>query len=142
MSGAYAQSTTNPRAAASANRPRVRVDVGHTPVEGDALGTFITELLRFLTVLTSNTSEGLPLLQIKHQVHPSEGKTDPGTPTPLPMASIQDTMDTASALCALRPQAVLLKGGYVTRGAMRLSDVEATTNAATALGNLRVDKIE
>ena len=58
------------------------------------------------------------------------------------MVSIQDTLGAARALCALGPQAVLLKGGHVTRGAMRLSDVETAANAATAFGNLRVNKVE
>jgi hydroxymethylpyrimidine/phosphomethylpyrimidine kinase len=115
---------------------------GHTLLEGDALGTLITELLPLATVLTPNTSEAALLLQIRHQVLSSVGNADPGTPTPLPMTSIQDMVGTARALCALGPQAVLLKGGHVTRGAIRLSDVEAAANAATALGNLRVDKVE
>ena len=114
---------------------------GHTLLERDAVCTLITELLPLATVLTPNTSEAALLLQIRHQVLSSVGNADPGTPTPLPMASIQDMVGTARALCALGPQAVLLKGGHVRRGAIRLSDAEAAANT-TALENLRVDKVE
>ena len=115
---------------------------GHTLLEHDALGALITELLPLATVLTPNASEAALLLQTRRQVGPSGGDADPDTPTLLPMASIQDMLGAAHALCALGPRAVLLKGGHVTRGAMRLSDVEAATNAATALAGLRVDKVE
>jgi hypothetical protein len=43
---------------------------------------------------------------------------------------------------ALGPQAILLKGGRVPCGAVHLSDIEAVANAATALGDLCVDKVE
>ena len=46
------------------------------------------------------------------------------------------------ALSALGLQAVLLESEHVTRGAIRLPDGEAVANDATALGNLRVDKVE
>jgi len=115
---------------------------GHTLLEHDALGALITELLPLATVLTPNASEAALLLQNRHRVRPSGGDAGPGVPSPLPMASIQDMLGASRALCALGPRAVLLKGGHVTRGAMRLSDVEAATNVATALGDLRVDKVE
>jgi hydroxymethylpyrimidine/phosphomethylpyrimidine kinase len=115
---------------------------GHTLLERDAIGTLITDLLPLATMLTPNTSEAALLLQIRYQVRPSVGNGDTGSPTPLSMTSIQDMVRTARALCALGPQAILLKGGHVTRGAICLSDVEAAANAATALGNLRVDKVE
>jgi hypothetical protein len=53
---------------------------------------------------------------------------------------------TSRALCALSPQAVLLKGGYVACGDMRLADVKAVTDAinaaTTTSGGLRVDSME
>lgn len=115
---------------------------GHTLLEHDALGALITDFLPLATVLTPNASEAALLLQNQHQVRPSGGDADPDAPTPLPMASIQDMLGASRALCALGPRAVLLKGGHVTRGAMRLSDVEAAANAATAFGGLRVDRVE
>ena len=115
---------------------------GHTLLEDDALGALITELLPLATVLTPNASEAALLLQNGHQVRPSVGDAGPGAPSPLPMASIQNMLGASRTLCALGPRAVLLKGGHVTRGAMRLSDVEAATNVATALGDLRVEKVE
>jgi hypothetical protein len=51
-------------------------------------------------------------------------------------------LGTAHALCGVGLTAVILKGGHVTRGAMRLLDIEAAANAATALGNLRMDKVK
>ena len=42
-------------------------------------------------------------------------------------------------MCVLGPQAILLKGVHVTRGAVQASDVEAAVDATTALGDLRVD---
>ena len=115
---------------------------GHTLLEHDAIGALVTELLPLATVLTPNASEAALLLQTRCQLCPSGGDTGPDACTPLPMASIQDMLGAARALCALGPRAVLLKGGHVTRGAMRLSDVEAAANAATALADLRVDKVE
>ena len=61
---------------------------GHTLVEGDALGTLITELLPLATVLTPNTNEAVLLLQNRHQVRPSRGDADSNTPTPPQMVSI------------------------------------------------------
>jgi len=114
---------------------------GHTLLEHDALGALITDLLPLATVLTPNASEAALLLQSRHQV-PSVDGADLDAPTLLPMASIQDMLGAARALCDLGPRTVLVKGGHVTHGAMRLSDVEAAANAATALGDLRVDRVE
>jgi hydroxymethylpyrimidine/phosphomethylpyrimidine kinase len=113
---------------------------GHTLLEHGALSALVTELLPLATVLTPNASEAALLLQTRRQVCPSGGDTDLDARTPLPVASIQDMLGAARALCALGPRAVLLKGGHVTRGAMHLSDVEAAANAATA--DLRVDKVD
>lgn len=108
---------------------------GHTLLEREALGALIAELLPLATLLTPNASEAALLLQ--HHQHGNGADLDaPASPQ---LSSIEDMLRSSRALCALGPRAVLLKGGHVVRGAMRLSDVEA---AATASGDLPVDRVE
>ena len=107
---------------------------GHTLLEREALGTLITELLPLATVLTPNASEAALLL--RHHQHGNDPASDPESPR---SSSIEDMLRSSRALCALGPRAVLLKGGHVVRGAMRLSDVEAV---AAASGDLSVDRVE
>jgi hydroxymethylpyrimidine/phosphomethylpyrimidine kinase len=116
---------------------------GHTLLEHDSLGALITELLPLATVLTPNASEAALLLQYhqQHQVHRAAGVAYLDAPG-WGINSIEDMLRASRALCALGPQAVLLKGGHVGRGDMRLADVKAVADAvnttATASGELRV----
>jgi hydroxymethylpyrimidine/phosphomethylpyrimidine kinase / thiaminase len=109
---------------------------GHTLLERDALGALVTELLPLATVLTPNASEAALLLQ----QHSAEADTD-APASSLHLSSIEDMLRASRALCLLGPRAVLLKGGHVARGAIRLSDVEAAATGA-ASGSLRVDRVE
>jgi hydroxymethylpyrimidine/phosphomethylpyrimidine kinase len=108
---------------------------GHTLLERDALGALVTELLPLATVLTPNASEAALLLQ----QHSAEA--DPDALASLPLSSIEDMLRASRALCLLGPRAVLLKGGHVARGAIRLSDVEAAATGA-ASGSFRVNRVE
>jgi len=120
---------------------------GHTLLEHDSLGPLITELLPLATVLTPNASEAALLLQYhqQHQVHRAGDDAYLDAPGQ-GIDSIEDMLRASRALCALGPQAVLLKGGHVARGDMRLADVKAVADAvnaaATASEGLRVDSME
>jgi hydroxymethylpyrimidine/phosphomethylpyrimidine kinase / thiaminase len=111
---------------------------GHTLLECEARGTLITELLPLATVLTPNATEATLLLQYHHLGNDADLNAPAASESPQ-LSSIEDMLRSSRALCALGPRAVLLKGGHVARGAMRLSDVEA---AATASGDLPVDRVE
>ena len=110
---------------------------GHTLLEREALGTLIAELLPLATVLTPNANEAALLLQ--HHKHGKDADLDAPASESLQLSSIEDMLRSSRALCALGPRAVLLKGGHVVRGAMRLSDVEA---AAAASGDLHTNGVD
>ncbi|KAI0296853.1 hypothetical protein BC826DRAFT_1003347 [Russula brevipes] len=67
----------------------------------------------------------------QHQRHPSTGEANAAWQ----ITSIKDMLRASRELCAMGPKAVLLKGGHLARGKMRLADVEAVAAAE----NLRLE---
>ncbi|KAI0303297.1 Ribokinase-like protein [Multifurca ochricompacta] len=96
---------------------------GHTLLDSEALGTLIEELFPLSTLLTPNTAEARMILQLIKQKRKSHAGEVP------PITSIVDALRAARELCALGPCAVLLKGGHMSPGGVRLADVKAAVAA-------------
>jgi hydroxymethylpyrimidine/phosphomethylpyrimidine kinase / thiaminase len=107
---------------------------GHTLLEHAALGALARELLPLATVLTPNMAEAALLLQHQHD------HSQANSASARPITSIEGMLHAARELCALGPRSVLLKGGHMARGGMRLADVEAAVAADT--DGLQVHRIE
>jgi hydroxymethylpyrimidine/phosphomethylpyrimidine kinase len=107
--------------------------------QNEALGVLIEELLPLATVLTPNTAEAEALLLRQRQSRCAAGETETADSSPMKISSIEDMVRASRELCALGPRAVLVKGGHVAHGGLRIADVEAA--AATTQDDPRVHKI-
>ena len=112
--------------------------------QNEALDVFIEELLPLATVLTPNTAEAEALLLRQRR---AVGETETADSSRVKIiSSIEDMVRASRELCALGPRAVLVKGGHVAHGGLRIADVEAAAAAiaatATKKDDLRVHRIK
>jgi len=111
--------------------------------QNEALDVLIEELIPLATVLTPNTAEAEALLLRQRQSHRAVGETETADSLRIKISSIEDMVRASRELCALGPRAVLVKGGHVAHGSLRIADVEAAAAAiaATTKDDPRVHKI-
>jgi hydroxymethylpyrimidine/phosphomethylpyrimidine kinase / thiaminase len=119
---------------------------GHALLDSqdEALDVLIEELLPLTTLLTPNTAEAEALLLRQRQSRRAVGETETAADSSrIKISSIEDMVRASRELCALGPRAVLVKGGHVAHGGLRIADVEAAaaTIAATTKDDPRVHKI-
>jgi len=106
-----------------------------------ALEALIEELLPLATVLTPNTAEAEALLLRQRQSRRAIAGTETSTAdsSRIKISSIEDMVRVSRELCALGPRAVLVKGGHVAHGGMRIADVEAAAAAAAIAASTKND---
>ncbi|KAN0107573.1 Ribokinase-like protein [Russula decolorans] len=97
--------------------------------QNEALDVLIEELLPLATVLTPNTAEAEALLLRHRQSRRALGETESADSSRIKISSIEDMVRASRELCALGPRAVLVKGGHVAHGGLRIADVEAAAAA-------------
>ena len=107
---------------------------GYTLLEHEAIGALIEELFPLAAVLTPNIDEAVLLLRrMKPQLQHQE---------PASILSIGDMVRIACELrCALGGGAVLLKGGHVPRGSVKLADVVTASAETGTTGGAAVYRI-
>jgi hydroxymethylpyrimidine/phosphomethylpyrimidine kinase / thiaminase len=108
---------------------------GHTLLDSqnEALDVLIEELLPLATVLTPNAEEAEALLLRQRQSRRAVGETETADSSRIKISSIEDMVRASRELCALGPRAVLVKGGHVAHGGLRIADVDAAAAAIAAI---------
>lgn len=107
---------------------------GHALLDSknEALDVLIEELLPLVTVLTPNTEEAEALLFRQRQSRRAVGETETADSSRIKISTIEDMVRASRKLCALGPRAVLVKGGHVAHGGLRIADVDAAAAAIAA----------